>query len=189
MQKSSFRRVKKWRMEEGFFEGVLITYSGDVVIFLLSEFHEGKYRTKRLAKCHISDVSVKNLYRIIQKLNLDLNFIEIAIDEKFLDLLEKAGYLLENEGEDVIEGVKIVNASIPRLEEGVIIMRNTKVYRQYFLNERQQLELIGEIDENHLPDSLSNSVKELRNRALMLAKESRNKVFMDVTLYDEISIL
>ena len=110
MQRSKFRGVRKWRMEDGFFEGVLITYSGETVIFLLSEFYEGEYRTKRLTKCHISDVSLQTLYRIIQKLDLDFDFIEVAIDEKFLNLLDRAGYMID-QGEDVIEGIKIVDAS------------------------------------------------------------------------------
>ena len=188
MQRSKFRGVRKWRMEDGFFEGVLITYSGETVIFLLSEFYEGEYRTKRLTKCHISDVSLQTLYRIIQKLDLDFDFIEVAIDEKFLNLLDRAGYMID-QGEDVIEGIKIVDVSVPRLEGGIIIMRSMKVYRQYFLNERQQFELVGEIDGNHLPDSLSDSMQELRERALRLAHESQNKVLMDVALYDDISIL
>lgn len=38
MQRSKFRGVRKWRMEDGFFEGVLITYSGETVIFFSQNF-------------------------------------------------------------------------------------------------------------------------------------------------------
>lgn len=90
---TKLNEIRKWNMWDGVFEGILVTYTGDKVIFIKGWISsEGEYETKRVDCCYLDELNPEKLDKVLTGLGIydgieTEEFIptEVAVDEELLN--------------------------------------------------------------------------------------------------------